>query len=170
MDPTGCAARSMPGKGRMPSSGTGRETRMRSAPCGSLTCCIEIGLTVALLCLLRSATCGADLVGVLVRVRSVDAQPGVEAEAPDFRVRALAQPVGLIKAAHQLRRRGAGGAEQLERGFVSALVVQAVGEAVLVVTLDRRPILGDQQAEAHRRRHLAVAKMMDDLPRRPLAR
>ena len=55
-------------------------------------------------------------------------------------------------------------------GAVGAVVVQPVGPQVLVVAVNRRPVLGDDAAQTVPPHQVAVGEMAQHLEHRPLAR
>lgn len=107
---------------------------------------------------------GCDLVGVVVEVDGVDAEPVFGGVVAGLRVAAAPRPGGGREGADELGRAGAGGGDRGE-GLVegAGVVVEQPGPGGLVVADDQRVRLGDEDADAMGGGRLRIGAVDDDL-------
>src|SRR3954454_3596489 len=114
-----------------------------------------------------SLSCPRDLRGVGVPVVGVDPQPRGHVVGAALAVDASTLPLLDFERLEQLSRGRANTTNDLERRIDGPVVVQPLGEALLVVGRDDRLILGQQRAQTEVRGGLAVGEVVDDLACRP---
>src|SRR5258706_15582012 len=123
----------------------GRRTKRRSAGHANSTCSISCSLGL----FHGSVPRNTYLARVLVRVGAIDLQPAFDTVGSGFGVRPFADPFGGRQPIEDLRGRLPHNLEQLERHFVRPVVVEPARELVLIVSMNGRPILRQQQAKTN---------------------
>src|SRR5215204_2771167 len=113
----------------------------------------------------------ADLTRVVMGVGRVDLEPRLHAVAAALRVRPTPRPLIFVEPVEDVGGRPPRRGDRLDRRLDRALgVEQALRVLLLIVTVDRRLLLGDQPTGPDRRGHLAIRHVMDYFAGRPLLR
>src|SRR5207249_5725909 len=111
-----------------------------------------------------------DLTGVAFQMVGVDPEPVLGRVASRLRVPALARPRRLGKGPEERHRGGAHGLDNRERGLERlAVVVEAPRPFLLVVALEDRFLLGQDETDARVAVGLGVGAVANDLVGRPLS-
>src|SRR5215213_4699914 len=111
----------------------------------------------------------ADLIGVVVSMATVDAQPVLDRVGATLAMRAGSPPLLLAETPQDGGRRRPRGLEGGQRWLDRPVWVEPADKRLLVVPEQGRRVFRNQQSQPDGRSHLTIGQVVDNLSWAPLA-